>query len=88
MLHNLYDGDFTDDLSTIGGVTYIKHDDFRYNFTEFWLLGNAHCAVQTNTDELVSACVLLDKGQTQNQREATTRHCKLTLKVGYLLRIV
>ena len=49
----MYDGDFTGDLSTMGGVTYLKHDDPSYAFTQFWLLGNAHCAVQTNTDEAV-----------------------------------
>ena len=54
VLRTLYDGDFTVDLSRIGGVTYLNHDDPHYSFTQFWLLGNAHCAVQTDTSQEVS----------------------------------
>ena len=48
-LHDLYDGDFTGDLDTQGGVTYLNHDSPEYQFHDFWLLGNAHCAILTDT---------------------------------------
>ena len=47
-LYNLFDGLY-DDISRVGGVTWLFHDEPSYHFDEVEIKGKAHVALLSNT---------------------------------------
>ena len=47
-LRNLLDGSY-DDISRVGGVTWLYHNDTEYFFNTMTISGNAHVAILSNT---------------------------------------